>query len=213
MPQQPFILGVDVDGVLGDYATALRPVAAEHLGVDPATLPDDYSWDFSEWGIDGRDTFMAIHRKAVMKHSIFRTMAVLPGAAAALREISDAGVYIKIVTHRLCFNFGHHQSIADTAWWFDNVAEIPYRDILFTADKSTVVAGLDMMIDDAPHNITAMREAAVRQNLDCMVVTMDQPYNRTLPGPRVTNWDQMKRLVLAQKQLREIRRNRLTTAH
>jgi 5'-nucleotidase len=46
-----FILGVDLDGVCGDYTGALRHVVAAHRGVEPDSLPLERSWDFHEWGL------------------------------------------------------------------------------------------------------------------------------------------------------------------
>ena len=47
----PFVLGVDLDGTCADFYSALRPIAAEWLGVNPETLTDDVSWDLPEWGV------------------------------------------------------------------------------------------------------------------------------------------------------------------
>jgi uncharacterized protein (TIGR02246 family) len=47
-----FVLGVDLDGVCADFYRGLRPIAAEWLGVDVATLPERVSWGLPEWGID-----------------------------------------------------------------------------------------------------------------------------------------------------------------
>ena len=47
----PFIFGVDLDGVCGDYTLAFREVVAEEFGVKPESLPLERSWDFNEWGL------------------------------------------------------------------------------------------------------------------------------------------------------------------
>ena len=47
-----FVLGVDLDGVVADFAAGLKPVAAEWLGVAPDALTDDISYGFSEWGLE-----------------------------------------------------------------------------------------------------------------------------------------------------------------
>ena len=38
-PKRRFVFGVDLDGVCADFYHGLRPIAAEWLGVDVATLP------------------------------------------------------------------------------------------------------------------------------------------------------------------------------
>ena len=50
-PGREFVLGVDLDGVCGDHATAFREVVALERGVDPDTLPPHQSWNFHEWGL------------------------------------------------------------------------------------------------------------------------------------------------------------------
>ena len=92
-------------------------VVAEDQGVDPDTLGDARSWDFAEWGIGGPDEFDRLHRLAVLEHRMFRHMPVLSGVADSLWRLSDAGVWIRIITHRLCVNWGHAIAVADTVAW------------------------------------------------------------------------------------------------
>src|SRR5690606_14411367 len=101
-----FILGVDLDGVCGDYTSALRDVVIERTGASPESLPLERSWDFREWGLSVAE-FERLHRAAVLEHRIFRTMPVMPGAAETLWRLSDAGVWIRIITHSLYVNWGH----------------------------------------------------------------------------------------------------------
>ena len=180
-----FILGVDLDGVCGDYTGALRDVVAERTAVDPADLPLERSWDFHEWGLSAAQ-FENLHQAAVMEHRIFRTMPALPGAAETLWRLSDAGVWIRIITHRLYVNWGHAIAVADTVDWLDQVG-IPYRDLCFLGAKPQVEA--DCYIEDAPHNVVALRESGAH------VVVFDQPYNRDVPAPRAADWAEVENLV------------------
>ena len=93
-----FILGVDLDGVCGQHTESFRQIVSKELGVTEESLPLERSWDFSEWGF-GPDDFERLHRVAVMEHRMFRHMEVVPGCAEALWRLSDAGVWIRIVTH------------------------------------------------------------------------------------------------------------------
>jgi 5'(3')-deoxyribonucleotidase len=179
-----FVLGVDLDGVCGDYTAAFRAVVAEELGVDPATLADNRSWEFTQWGIDGE--FDRLHRLAVLEHRMFRTMPVVEGAADALWRLSDAGVWIRIITHRLCVNWGHAVAVADTVEWLDTHG-IPYRDICFLGQKPEVEA--DCYVDDGPHNVVALRAAGNE------VIVFDQPYNREVEGPRARGWEEVEEQV------------------
>lgn len=185
MTDSSFILGVDLDGVCADYTGALRDVVAADRGVEPATLPIDRSWDFTEWNLSVAD-FERLHQSAVIDHRIFRTMPPIEGVADVLWRLSDAGIWIRIITHRLYVNWGHAVAVADTVDWLDG-ANIPYRDLCFLGAKPQVEA--DCYIEDAPHNVAALRAGGAH------VVVFDQPYNRDVPGPRAATWYEVENLV------------------
>jgi len=132
-----FVLGVDLDGVCGDYIGTFRRIVAERLGVSSESLTRDVSWGCKEWGIRTPEEFDELHRHAVLERHMLRHMDLIPGAAEALWRLSDAGVWIRIVTHRLYVNWGHAVTAGDTAEWLDT-ARIPYRDLCFIAAKSSV---------------------------------------------------------------------------
>lgn len=181
------VLGVDLDGVCADYESALRRSVAQRRGVDPSALPpQETTGHFAEWGLTA-EGFRAAHRTAVTEDRIFRTMEPYPGVAEVLWRLSDAGVWIRIITHRLLFNGLHEASAADTAVWLDQ-HDVPYRDLCFIGDKATV--GADLYIDDSPHNIEALRGAGRT------AIVFDQRYNRHLDGPRVRSWAEVEPLVL-----------------
>ena len=73
------MLGVDLDGVCGDYTAAFASVVARERSIDPSALPAQRGWDFSEWELEDLGGFDAVHRAAVMEHRMFRTMPVMPG--------------------------------------------------------------------------------------------------------------------------------------
>lgn len=180
-----FILGVDLDGVCGDYTAALRDVVAERTGADPATLPLERSWDFREWGLSVAQ-FEELHQAAVLEHRIFRTMPAMPGVAETLWRLSDAGVWIRIITHRLYVNWGHATAVADTVDWLDATG-IPYRDLCFLGAKPQVEA--DCYVEDAPHNVAALRATGAH------VIVYEQPYNHGVDGPRAVDWSEVEDLV------------------
>jgi 5'-nucleotidase len=186
---QPLVLGVDLDGCVGDYESAFRRCVAAQLRVPEGSLGPQDRWDLAEvgWGIRDTEHFLDLHRRAVAEQALFAEMPVVPGAAEALWTLSDAGVRIRIVTHRLCVSGIHHAAVADTVAWLD-AHDLPYRDLCFVEDKTDV--GADVYVDDAPHNVLALR-AAGRD-----VVVFDQRYNRDLPGPRARTWADVTRHVL-----------------
>jgi 5'(3')-deoxyribonucleotidase len=183
-----FILGVDLDGVCGDYTAAFRAVVAADREVDPESLPDARSWDFAEWGVATPDEFDRLHRVAVLEHRMFRHMPAMPDVADSLWRLSDAGIWIRIITHRLCVNWGHAVAVADTVAWLDDTG-IPYRDICFLGAKPEVDA--DCYVDDAAHNVLALREAGND------VIVYDAPYNKGVDGPRARSWPEVEELVMA----------------
>ena len=180
-----FILGVDLDGVVGDHTRRFRDILADIRGIDPETLPLERSWDFGEWGL-GPGEYSAYHRIAVMEYDMFATMPVMDGAVDALWRLSDAGVWIRIITHRLYVHWGHSKAVSDTSRWLDE-SRVPYRDICFLGAKPQVEA--DAYIDDASHNVQQLRDAGNT------VIVFDQPYNRELPGPRANDWAEVEELV------------------
>lgn len=185
MSEPSFVLGVDLDGVCGDHAAAFRAVVAAELGVPEASLGPQVSWNYYEWGLDD-EAFLDIHRKAVLDHRMFRTMPPIPGVSEALWRLSDAGVWIRLITHRLYANWGHAVAVADTVAWLDEHA-IPYRDLCFLGQKPHVEA--HAYIDDAPHNVEALRASG------SPVIVFDQPYNQELSGPRARTWTEVEDLV------------------
>ena len=185
---EPFVLGVDLDGVCGDYTAAFAEVVAQEKGCRVADLPVERSWDFAEWDLEPHGGFDALHRKGVMELGMFRSMPMLPGCAEALWRLSDAGVWIRIITHRLVVHWGHQVAVADTVAWLDEHG-IPYRDLCFLGRKPEVEA--DCYVDDAPHNVLALREQGNH------TLVFDAPYNADVPGPRVRDWAEVHEAVLA----------------
>jgi 5'-nucleotidase len=180
-----FVLGVDIDGVCGDHALAFREVVAAERGIEPESLPAQQTWNFHEWGLTD-DDFDELHRRAILEHRMFATMPAIEGVAETLWRLSDAGVWIRLITHRLYANFGHAVAVADTVTWLDQVG-IPYRDLCFLGRKPEVQA--DAYVDDAPHNIAELRRAGNP------VIVFDQPYNRELDGLRARTWVDVEELV------------------
>ena len=185
---EPFVFGVDLDGVCGDYTTAFRTIAARELGVSEAELPLERHWDFREWDLERAGGFAHLHAKAVSEDRLFANMPPISGVQDSLWRLSDAGVHIRIITHRLYVNWGHASAVADTVTWLDE-QKIPYRDICFLGNKPEV--GADVYIDDAPHNINQLRAAG------CEAIVFDQPYNQDLAGPRAKDWSELEEMIMA----------------
>ena len=170
----PFVFGVDLDGVCGDYTTAFRTIVASELGVSEDALPEARSWDFHEWNLDAAGGFERLHALAVTEHHMFATMPPIDGVADALWRLSDAGVWIRVITHRLYVNWGHASAVADTVSWLDD-HRIPYRDICFLGNKPDV--GADAYVDDAAwkHAAPVVHQAAVVSKVVGDVLQVGRP--------------------------------------
>lgn len=177
-----FTLGLDLDGVVADYTGEFRRFVSRYTGVPENRIPDPVTWNFSDsgWPIS-REDFMDYHCRAV-QDGMFRSMNVMPNASQTLWWLAQQDVHIRVITHRLLRKGDHGIVVADTVRWLDS-HNIPYNDLCFMGEKSAV-GGVDVFIDDAPHNILSLRET----NNTCVI--FDAPYNQNLPGPRVKNWEE-----------------------
>jgi 5'(3')-deoxyribonucleotidase len=182
-----FTLGVDLDGVVGDFYGSIRTIAAEWLNKPLEKLTAEVSFGLEEWGITEFGGYDRLHRFAVTQRNIFRDMEPIKNAPAILRKLSNQGIRIRIITHRLFLKYSHRTTITQTVDWLDNY-DIPYWDICFMNDKGAV--GAHVYIDDAPENIISLR------NQGCKTIIFGNSTNRDLPGPRADNWFEIERLVM-----------------
>ncbi|MDR1302087.1 MAG: 5'-nucleotidase [Treponema sp.] len=186
MDESSFILGVDLDGVVGDFYGAMRRIAAEWLQRPEAALTTEVSYGLEEWGIAEYGGYDRLHRFAVTQRNLFRDMKPLKDAPAVLRKLSNRGIRIRIITHRLFLKHSHKTSITQTVDWLDTY-DIPYWDICFMNDKGAV--GAHVYIDDAPANIIQLRAHG------CKTIVFTNSTNRQLPGPRANSWQDVEHLV------------------
>lgn len=183
----PYTLGLDLDGVCGEYIPAFRDHVARYKNIDGNTIPDPKTWDFVEagWPIEDAEEFRKLHSDAV-KDGLYRSMMPMPGVSEALWKLNDLGVHIRVITHRLIVKHLHFITASDTVMWLDR-HKIPYRDLCFAGAKTQVNA--DIYIDDGPHNVELLRGVGAK------VIVFDAPYNKDLEGPRVSNWEQAYRII------------------
>ena len=187
-----FVVGVDLDDVVVDYAAAFRPVVAAELNVPLESLsPEPRDWDGADWGVRDTAHYQELVRIAVLKHRILRDAPPIPGGSEALWTLAREGCLIRIITHRL--RTGMHALIAeDTVAWLDE-HHIPYDDLCFTGRKAEVDA--HVYIDDAPHNLKALRAAGKD------AVAFTRRHNKGIDGPRVDTWPEFVEYVRARRSL------------
>jgi 5'(3')-deoxyribonucleotidase len=191
MKDSTFILGVDLDGVVGDFYGAVRKIAAEWLDRPLETLTTDVTYGLDEWGLNEFGGYDRLHRFAVTQRNIFRDMEPIKNAPAILRKLSNRDIRIRIITHRVFLKYSHRTSITQTVDWLDNY-DIPYWDICFMKDKGAV--GAHVYIDDAPENIINLRKQGNQ------TIVFSNSTNRDLPGPRAEDWFEVERLVMEAKE-------------
>lgn len=185
--ERQFVLGVDLDGVVADFARGLKSVAAEWLGIAEQQLTDEISYGFGEWGLDAAGGYDALHRFAVKERELFARLPPVAGAPAALRRLDTIPeIRIRIITHRLYIHWFHKEAIRQTTEWLERHG-IPYWDLCFMRDKAAV--GADLYLEDSPDNIRALRSTGHE------TIVVVNSTNRDLPPPRATDWNGIEQLV------------------
>ena len=184
------VLGLDLDGVCADYGAALRAHVATSRGLDPARclaeLPEPLHWSLVTSGWFQEDSeFLRVHAEAVAA-GLYADAPTIPGVSDALWRLSNAGVQIRVITHRLITGGGHQRAVADTVFWLDH-HRIPYADLCFAGNKTQI--GADLYIDDAPHNVAALRAVG------CPTIVFNQAYNQGIAGPRALNWVEAEAMI------------------
>jgi 5'(3')-deoxyribonucleotidase len=181
-----FVFGVDLDGCVADFYEGLRPFAAEWRGVEIGDLPCKVTYGLPEWGITRYDD---LHRFAVTQRDLFRVLKPIKGAGPALRRLSDRGVRIRVITHRLFIRHFHEETVSQTTRWLDHHG-IPYWDLCFMRDKGAVDA--DLYVEDTERNIDALIE------LGQEVITFTNSTNEHRDDfkPRAYSWEDVERYVL-----------------
>jgi len=185
--EQQFVLGVDLDGVVADFYGGMRPIAAEWLGVDINTLSASPSYGLTEWNLASVGTYEDLHRFAVTQRNLFATLIPIAGAAPTLRRLSQQGVRIRIITHRLYIKYFHEEAVSQTVTWLEHHG-IPYWDLCFMKDKAA--AGANLYVEDSPVNIEALRGDGHE------TIIFENASNQGLPPPRARTWAEVSTLVL-----------------
>ena len=180
------IIGVDLDGVCADFLGRMREIAAEWLECDLEQLTPDVSYGLREWGIKNTEQYNSLHRFAVTQRELFKTAPMIAGARRYLRQLSDDGARIRIITHRLYIHFFHKTAVEQTIDWLDRHG-IPYWDLCFMKEKEQV--GADIYIDDGPGNVEQLRAKGL------YTICFANSTNKNIAEPRATSWEHVYRLV------------------
>jgi 5'(3')-deoxyribonucleotidase len=187
--EERFCVGVDLDGVVGDFYKALHPLAAEWKGVQPQDLPMATQYDLAKaYDLDDYGPYEDLHRWAVVERDLFRVMPPVEGAPAALRRISARKIRIIIVTFRLFIPHFHRQAVNQTVEFLDHHG-IPYWDLCFLRNKTLLNA--DLFVDDSKHNIDSLRAAGKD------AVCLGNITNTDVAEPRFETWEAIESYIYA----------------
>ena len=177
----PMILDVDLDGVCANYSAGLKQYLIDTHQLDPHAHVETNQYTFTKqdgWPFDNADDYLNAHTNAE-RHHLYRHLPMIEHANTGLKRLAENGVHIRIVTHRLFVSGQHRIVVSDTAKWLDDNG-IPYMSLCFAGLKDSIQATVH--IDDSPSNVNVLRKVGQH------VVVFDQPYNRGLSGPRMTDW-------------------------
>ena len=183
------VLNIDLDGVVYNFAEAIRLACSSAVGRD---LAPTTTWDMhEEWGIP-LSLWKRIFRDGVRDGSIWWNGDPIEGAVEGLWELSEQEYYIRVVSNRLNHGFDFATAVEATAHWLDR-HKIPYRSlcILGNESKSTYVA--ETLVDDGVHNIGDWIS-----NSRKVPIIFTQPWNQGLEplyGHRADNWEDVVRII------------------
>lgn len=186
MSKENLILGVDLDGVCGDFYGCVRKLYAEWAEIPLYDLPEADSFSLTNWGLKDQKQYEDFHRFAVTQKGLFDVMPMIPGTRKYLKKLSDEGVRIRIVTHRLCIKHFHKEAIIQTANWLDRQG-IPFWDLCFLKHKIDI--DVDIFIEDTPHNIQSLRNSGI------YTICFSNTTNIGVSPPRVGTWEEVYQLI------------------
>jgi hypothetical protein len=192
-----FVFGVDLDGVVADFYSGLRPIAAEWLGVPLESLTPTPGYGLEEWHLTSAGSYDDLHRFAVTQRNLFGQLRPMAGAAVTLRRLSQRAVRIRIITHRLYIKYFHQEAVQQTVAWLDHHG-VPYWDLCFMKDKAAV--GAHLYLEDSPTNIAALRADGHP------TIVFSNSTNLHLAAPRAGSWAEVERLVSEATQRWELAR-------
>lgn len=150
---RPFIVGVDIDGVLYRLVEVLRDWLHTRRNIPLSALTDPSVYSLEEsWGITGK--FLVEEMIAGVKAGeVFWKGGAYESGLVGLRALKDAGFYIRLITARdlpgveaLCYE-------ATTHWLNSPGVEATYDDLVLTSDKASVEC--DYLIDDYEKHVRA----------------------------------------------------------
>ncbi|MCW2995698.1 MAG: hypothetical protein JWQ18_3193 [Conexibacter sp.] len=155
-------IAIDIDSTLHHYWDVLSDAARRRFGID---LPYEEQFD---WGI----TRLKPEQLVCCIDETHCDKAILagrpyPGAVEAVNAWAEAGHFIHVTTHR------SERAHPATEQWLGQIG-LRFDELYCSEDKVTRCSeiGIDLLIDDGPHNITGALERGIA------VATIRHPWNQ-----------------------------------
>ena len=144
-------IAIDIDSTLHHYWDVLSAAARERFGIE---LPyeEQYKWGATRL----KDEQLACVIAATHCEQAIMAGRPYPGAVEAINRWADAGHFIHITSHRA------EQCQAPTEAWLRAIG-LRYDELYCSYDKISrcTQLGIDLLIDDSPHNIRAASDAGL----------------------------------------------------
>lgn len=175
-------LGVDLDGVVCDFAKAANEWLADQMGVTPIDV-DKWDW-YRGYGDEVLPLWDQLWEREV-PNGFFLTVEEVPGACDALDTLRRSGHKLVFCTARpMC-------SGVDTEAWLE-MHDFKGHPLFVTANaKAKQHLGVDLLIDDKVETVNKYRA------LGKDAVLFKQPWNVTAwhKVPSVYDWNEVIELV------------------
>jgi hypothetical protein len=173
-------VNMDLDGVLCNFNGAMleclpneywpRLGSAHYLMGGDVWEPTMWDW-WEELGVPKGEWVGAFYR-GVRERGLWEWADAYPGVAGQLWRLSDAGVYVRIVTTRLVHQGLHREAVTQTVNWLEK-HNIPYRSLAFETYKSHFSEESSFLLDDNVRNVRSfVTDGPGRARL------LDRPWNQ-----------------------------------
>lgn len=175
-------LGVDLDGVVADFASAANAWLANELGVAPVVV-DRWDW-YKSYGGDVEPVWSRLWDEEVPA-GFFERVDTMPGALNGLDVLSAQG-------HELVFITARPATAAfDTKRWLDRL-ELGHHPLIFTFSMKTKrFTDTDLLLDDKGETVLSHLQLAKP------AVLFKRDWNREWwhRVPSVSTWDEFVQMV------------------
>jgi 5'(3')-deoxyribonucleotidase len=159
-PHERLIVGIDLDGVLGDQVADVLPRIKRRLGIDL-----EYE-DITEFRLPlGATDLSAEIREAQLDESYLRDMPAFQGAAALVVELRRR-YRVVLITAR------PPASRSATRLWL-RANGFEFDDVVNAEESKKSIYGVDVLIDDYTGNVADFLE-----HTDGLGLLLDRPWNR-----------------------------------